>query len=115
MAPEALRTVQVLNTVIGKMSGVIGEPEVIRELSLAPMTPGASKAILVEEFNRILLVVHGLEDPVHVTLPEHEGVAGYSLLWDSAHDDISELDSEHTPGTALEVGPTSMLLFRAHD
>ena len=40
-----------------------------------------------EEFNRILLVVHGLETTVTVTLPEHEGVTGYTLLWDSSHDD----------------------------
>ena len=49
-----------------------------------------------------------------MTLPEHEGVTGYTLLWDSSHDDISDLASEHSPGTALDVGPTSMLLFRAH-
>ena len=36
-----------------------------------------------EEFNRILLVVHGLEQTVTVTLPEHEGVSRYTLLWDS--------------------------------
>ena len=68
----------------------------------------------VEEFNRILLVVHGLETDVTVTLPEHEGVAGYTLLWDSSHDDISEIEPEHVPGEELAVGPTSILLFRAH-
>ena len=67
-----------------------------------------------EEFNRILLVVHGLETTVTVTLPEHEGVAGYTLLWDSAHDDLSGAELEHGPGEELEVGPTSMLLFQAH-
>ncbi|MFN4002311.1 glycogen debranching protein GlgX [Microcella sp.] len=67
-----------------------------------------------EEFNRILLVVHGIEESVEVTLPAHEGVDGYTLLWDSSHDDISELVSEHAPGETLVVGPTSMLLFRAH-
>ncbi|MEO8528318.1 MAG: glycogen debranching protein GlgX [Pseudolysinimonas sp.] len=67
-----------------------------------------------EEFNRILLVVHGLETDVTVTLPSHDGVSGYTLLWDSSHDDISGLEPEHTPGEVLPVGPTSMLLFRAH-
>ena len=67
-----------------------------------------------EEFNRILLIVHGIEEPVEVTLPAHEGVEGYTLLWDSSHDDISELVSEHAPGETLVVGPASMLLFRAH-
>lgn len=67
-----------------------------------------------EEFNRILLVVHGLEDAVTVTLPEHEGVAGYTLLWDSSHDDISGLAAEYAPSDEFVVGPTSMQLFRAH-
>ncbi|MCU1417064.1 MAG: glgX [Schumannella sp.] len=67
-----------------------------------------------EEFNRILLVVHGLETTVTVTLPEHEGVAGYTLLWDSSRDDLSGLDAEHVPGEELELGPTSMRLYRAH-
>ncbi len=67
-----------------------------------------------EEFNRILLIVHGLEESVHVTLPTHEGVDGYTLLWDSSHDDIRDLTPEHAAGETLEVGATSMLLFRAH-
>jgi glycogen operon protein len=67
-----------------------------------------------EEFNRVLVVVHGLETDVTVTLPGHEGVSGYSLLWDSSHDDITQLEREHAPGDTLAVGPTSMLLFRAH-
>ncbi len=45
----------VLNTVIGKMCGVIRDPEMIRKLGLVPMTPGLSRAVLVESFNRILI------------------------------------------------------------
>jgi len=67
-----------------------------------------------EDFNRILLVVHGLETDVTVTLPEHEGVTGYTLLWDSSQDDITGREPEHAPGEQLPVGPTSILLFRAH-
>jgi glycogen operon protein len=67
-----------------------------------------------EEFNRILLIVHGLEEDVTVTLPEHEGVTGYTLLWDSSHDDISGLTPEHGPGTELTVAGASIQLFRAH-
>jgi glycogen operon protein len=67
-----------------------------------------------EEFNRILLIVHGLEDDVTVTLPEHEGVRGYTLLWDSASEDIAESMIEHGPGSELTVAGTSMQLFRAH-
>jgi mannitol-1-phosphate 5-dehydrogenase len=47
--------VQFLNTVIGKMSGIISEPEVIREHGLATITPGDRRAFLVEAFNRILI------------------------------------------------------------
>ncbi len=50
-----LENVQVLNTVIGKMSGIITDPEVLRRLGLATVTAGTSRAILVEEFNRILI------------------------------------------------------------
>ena len=67
-----------------------------------------------EPFNRILLVVHGLEDGVTVTLPEHEGVSSYTLLWDSSVADLEGRELEHGPGSELEVGPTSMQLFRAH-
>jgi len=68
----------------------------------------------VEDFNRILLVVHGLEDDVTVTLPTHEGVAAYTLLWDSAQRDLSDAVVEHQPGTELLVSGASMQLFRAH-
>ena len=44
-----------LNTVIGKMSGVITEPATIARLGLATVTPTLARAILVEEFNRILV------------------------------------------------------------
>jgi mannitol-1-phosphate 5-dehydrogenase len=47
--------VQYLNTVIGKMSGVIADDETIARIGLATMTPTMPRAILVEEFNRILI------------------------------------------------------------
>jgi mannitol-1-phosphate 5-dehydrogenase len=50
-----LANVQILNTVIGKMSGIITEPPVIQRLRLATLTPGFPRAVLVEEFNRILI------------------------------------------------------------
>ena len=64
-----------------------------------------------EEFNRILLIVHGLEAPETVCLPEHEGVTSYELLWNSADDHAAA--GEHAPGTELVLAPTSMQLFRA--
>jgi glycogen operon protein len=60
------------------------------------------------------LVVHGLEDDVTVTLPAHEGVAGYSLLWDSSVDEISDPIVDYLPGSQLTIPGTSMRLFRAH-
>ena len=55
-APEVIGSgVQFLNTVIGKMSGVIAEPDAIREHRLATITPQDRRAFLVEVFNRILI------------------------------------------------------------
>ncbi|MCU1514854.1 MAG: glgX, partial [Microbacteriaceae bacterium] len=64
-----------------------------------------------EEFNRILLIVHGLEKEETVCLPEHTGVTGYELLWNSADDNAPA--AVHAPGTDLILAPASMQLFRA--
>jgi mannitol-1-phosphate 5-dehydrogenase len=47
--------VRFLNTVIGKMSGVVSDANEIRSQSLATLTPGSQRAFLVEAFNRILI------------------------------------------------------------
>ena len=52
---KAMKNVQFLNTVIGKMSGVIADPADIQRIGLTPLTPNTPKAVLVEEFNRILI------------------------------------------------------------
>jgi mannitol-1-phosphate/altronate dehydrogenase len=49
------KTAQYLNTVIGKMSGVVTGLEPIRAEGLACVTDGFARAFLVEEFNRILI------------------------------------------------------------
>lgn len=64
-----------------------------------------------EEFNRILLVVHGLEHEETVCLPKHKGVTMYELLWNSAEDLTP--NAAHAPGTELKLAPASMQLFRA--
>jgi hypothetical protein len=46
---------QCLNTVVGKMSGVVSSAEEMRRLGLVPLVPGFEKCVLVEEFNRILI------------------------------------------------------------
>jgi mannitol-1-phosphate/altronate dehydrogenase len=51
----ARRSIQFLNTVIGKMSGVVTAPEEIKAEGLACLVAGSPRALLVEEFNRILI------------------------------------------------------------
>ena len=53
--PAALSAVATLNTVIGKMSSVITDRAVISSMGLATITPEVQRAVLVEEFNRILI------------------------------------------------------------
>lgn len=53
--PAALARVRFLNTVIGKMSGIVPDEATARTWGLAPVTPGSPRAFLVEEFNRILI------------------------------------------------------------
>lgn len=60
-APAALESIQFLNTVIGKMSGVITDAATIAKLKIATLTPGIPRSVLVEDFNRILIS--------HITLP----------------------------------------------
>ena len=49
------RPVQFLNTVIGKMSGIVSDPVEIASQQLATIVPGFPKAYRVEEFSRILI------------------------------------------------------------
>lgn len=55
LGDKALNGLQIVNTVIGKMSGVITEPQQISGLGLERLTPAADRAVLVEAFNRILI------------------------------------------------------------
>ncbi len=52
---DAPRLVQFLNTVIGKMSGVVTAAEQIRAEGLVSLVEDFPRAFLVEEFNRILV------------------------------------------------------------
>ena len=75
----------------------------------------ASSTPVAEEFNRILLIVHGVEDDVEVSLPAAPGVTSYQLLWDSATEvPIPEDATEYPPETTRLVGGTSMQLYRAN-
>jgi len=52
---QVLDRVSFLNTVIGKMSGVVTDPHEIQKQGLKTVTPFESRAVLVEAFNRILV------------------------------------------------------------
>jgi mannitol-1-phosphate 5-dehydrogenase len=52
---SALARVRFLNTVIGKMSGLVPERSSPEARTLAPVMPGSPRAFLVEAFNRILV------------------------------------------------------------
>ena len=54
-AEQLDRYVQFINTVIGKMSGVVTEVQQIQSAQLAPLVTGMDQAVLVEQFNRILV------------------------------------------------------------
>jgi len=51
----ARQRVQFLNTVIGKMSGIVTDPAEIEAQNLTPVVPNGQRAFLVEVFNRILI------------------------------------------------------------
>lgn len=54
-ADDVLGRHRFLNTVIGKMSGVVTDAGQIAEQDLLPVAPGIERAFLVEAFNRILI------------------------------------------------------------
>ncbi|WP_394279571.1 glycogen debranching protein GlgX [Microbacterium sp.] len=66
-----------------------------------------------EEPNRILLVVHGRECDLEVTLPALEGVTRYIPLWSSEHERPDVDGSPLAPGATIVARGTSMYLFRA--
>ncbi|GAT73046.1 glycogen debranching protein GlgX [Microbacterium hydrocarbonoxydans] len=66
-----------------------------------------------EDFNRILLIVHGTESPIDVRLPEElEGATRFVSLWSSAEERPSEAEEIFAPGDVLPIPGTSMRLFR---
>lgn len=67
----------------------------------------------VEDFNRILLIVHGTESATRVTLPDIEGVTRYVPLWSSDAERPQDDGDARAPGDVVDVPGTSMHLFRA--
>lgn len=66
-----------------------------------------------EPFNRVLLIVHGREQPIEVTLPSHADVTDYELLWDSSLETRIDNSMHHAPLDRVRIEPSSMQLFRA--
>jgi glycogen operon protein len=65
-----------------------------------------------EPANRILLVVHGIEAPIDITLPAVDGASRFVSLWSSS-DEHPDVESEtFAPGDVLAMPGTSMRLFR---
>src|SRR5690606_36649379 len=63
--------------------------------------------------NRILLIVHGTEAPIDVTLPDElEGATRFVSLWSSADEHPDVAPETFAPGDVLPVPGTSMRLFR---
>ncbi|MBB2974601.1 glycogen operon protein [Microbacterium endophyticum] len=73
----------------------------------------ASSTPEAEEFNRILLIVHGNETTIDVTLPHVESVERFTSLWSSADEVPLVPGDSYEPGCTLSLPPTSMHLFQA--
>ena len=66
-----------------------------------------------EALNRILLMVHGNERPIEVTLPRIDGVERFVSLWSSAEERPSQAEEVFLPGDVIALPGTAMHLFRA--
>ncbi|WP_292832638.1 glycogen debranching protein GlgX [Microbacterium sp.] len=62
--------------------------------------------------NRILLVVHGTERPIDVTLPRIDGITEFVSLWSSVPERPDEPEVLFAPGEVLALPGTAMQLFR---
>jgi len=65
-----------------------------------------------EQPNRILLVVHGIEAPIDITLPAVEDATRFVSLWSSADERPDAASETFSPGDVLAMTGTSMRLFR---
>ncbi len=68
-----------------------------------------------EEPNRVLLIVHGNEHPIDITLPRLDGVARFVSLWSSLDEQPSTAETVHEPGEVISLPDTAMHLFRIED
>ncbi len=62
--------------------------------------------------NRILLVVHGNESPIDVTLPRLDGIGAFASLWSSVPERPDESEATFAPGDVIHLPGTALQLFR---
>ena len=65
-----------------------------------------------ETANRVLLVVHGSEQPIDVVLPEIDDVGTYVSLWSSVDERPSAEEERFAPGDTISLPGTALHLFR---
>lgn len=65
-----------------------------------------------EDPNRILLMVHGNECPIDVTLPRIDGISRYTSLWSSVPDRPDDETPVFAPGDVISLPGTAMHLFQ---
>ncbi|PWJ65985.1 glycogen operon protein [Rathayibacter iranicus] len=66
------------------------------------------------DLDRVLLVIHGVEQETTVALAQDKGVTGYTRLWNSAEPEPLEHGETFAAGQVIRVTATSMQLFVAH-
>ncbi|PPF57769.1 glycogen debranching enzyme GlgX [Clavibacter michiganensis] len=66
-----------------------------------------------EEPSTVLVVVHGLEGAVDVTLPAQPGVAAWHLLWTSEWERPEPVTEDDAPGDRVAVQGPSLRVYRA--
>ena len=64
--------------------------------------------------NASLMVIHGAETEISVTLPTSEYVSSYELLWTSEHSEPTADATRHAPGEQVSLTDASILVFRAN-
>ena len=74
----------------------------------------ASTTPVDEPFCRILTVIHGVDRPTDVVMPNDPEVQFYEPLWFSTHPAPREVPGILRPGESIRVGGTSVLVFRAN-
>ena len=62
----------------------------------------------------MLLLIHGAEKVIEVSLPNMDGVTGYELVWNSAFDVPTETRELFAPESVTSASGTSIQLFRCN-